>query len=144
MTVPGVGGCPLRYNSVEELQTAIDTYFNSCKRAKREKDGDLVVDANGDIVYEIFKPITITGLGLALGFTSRQSLLNYQGKSEFMDTITRAKFLCEDYSVNRAYDKEGFNGAKFNLTNNYGWVDKQELTLQDKRVLFEGEDKLED
>lgn len=134
MTVAGVGGCPMKYKSVEELQTAIDTYFNKCKKPRKDKDGELVCDGNGDVVWDIFKPVTITGLALALGFTSRQALINYQNKAEFVDTITRAKFMCEDYAADRSYDKEGFNGARFNLTNNFGWVDKQEITANISHV----------
>ena len=74
------------------------------------------------------RPLTITGLALALGFNSRQSLLNYQGKQEFMDTITRAKAKVEQYAEERLYDKDGANGAKFSLSNNFeGWKEKQQI-----------------
>lgn len=122
------GGRPLKYKSVEELQSAIDKYIDSCKTFAKDKNGDVITDANGEPVKVVIKPITITGLALALGFNSRQSLLNYQDREEFLDAITRAKFLCEDYAVSRLYDKDGVQGGKFNLTNNYGWVEKQEVS----------------
>ena len=72
--------------------------------------------------------MTITGLALALGFNSRQTLLNYQGKEEFMDTIKRAKAIVERYAEERLYDKDGANGAKFSLANNFeGWREKQQI-----------------
>lgn len=47
------------------------------------------------------RPPTVTGLALALGFTSRMALLNYQAKKEFVDTITRAKTMVEAYTEQR-------------------------------------------
>ena len=64
------------------------------------------------------RPPTVTGLALALGFTTRTSLLNYQGKKEFMDTITRAKSMVEAYAEERLFDRDGSNGARFSLVNN--------------------------
>jgi hypothetical protein len=73
-------------------------------------------------------PYTITGLSLPLGFTSRQSLLNYQGKKEFMDAITRAKLRVEEYANIRTFDKEGVQGAKFTLINNFeGYKEKKDI-----------------
>lgn len=102
------GGRPPKYKKKEELQEKIDSYFEEC-----EKKG---------------KPLTITGLALALGFNSRQALLNYQGKKEFNDTITRAKARVEQYAEERLFDKAGANGAKFSLSNNFeGWKERKEI-----------------
>ena len=77
----------------------------------------------------------MTGLALALGFTSRQALLNYQAKPKFVDTIMRAKSRCEEYAESRLYDRDGANGAKFSLTNNFkGWSDKPEQDKSDAGV----------
>ncbi len=69
-------------------------------------------------------PPTVTGLALALGFTGRQALLNYQAKPRFVDTITRAKARCEAYAEERLFDRNGTNGAQFSLKCNFGWNDK--------------------
>ena len=54
--------------------------------------------------------------------------MNYQGKDEFVDTITRAKAKVEQYAEERLFDKEGSNGAKFSLANNFeGWKEKQQI-----------------
>ena len=59
---------------------------------------------------------------------SRQSLLNYSEKDEFLDTIMRAKRKCELYAEERLFDKEGANGAKFSLANNFeSWKDKKDV-----------------
>ena len=64
---------------------------------------------------------TVTGLALALGFNSRQTLLNYQVQKEFVDTITRAKTRCEEYAESRLYTRDGARGAEFSLKYNFGW-----------------------
>lgn len=122
-------GCPPRYKSVEEMQEKIDAYFEDCAgKYITDEDGNLMTDKYGNPVKEKEKPLTITGLALALGFTTRQALLNYQGKPAFVDTITRAKLIIEQYAETRLYDKDGCNGAKFNLSNNFnGWNEKQQI-----------------
>lgn len=127
-------GRPPMYNTAEEMQGIIDAYFEECKgKILTDDDGNVVRDKYYMPVIINAKPPTITGLALALGFTSRQALLNYQAKDEFVDTITRAKSRVECYAEERLYDKEGANGAKFNLANNFvGWKDKQDVTISGK------------
>ena len=84
-------GSPPRYKSKQEMQKKIDEYFEACKgRVLTGDDGEPICNKFGQPVMVDQKPPTITGLALALGFTSRQALLNYQAKPEFVDTITRA------------------------------------------------------
>lgn len=125
-------GRPPMYNSKEEIQEKIDKYFEDCKgTVLTNKDGDILVDKNGLPIVINEKPLTITGLAIALGFNSRQTLLNYQGKEEFMDTITRAKAKVEQYAEERLFDKDGANGAKFSLANNFeGWKEKQQIDAE--------------
>ena len=121
-------GRPPKYRSVEEIQAKIDAYFEECKGHVMMWGGHAVTDKNGNPVIVDARPITVTGLALALGFNSRQSLLNYQAKKEFMDTIMRAKARVECYTEERLFDNAGANGAKFSLANNFdGWKDKHEL-----------------
>lgn len=121
-------GRPPKYKSVKGMQKKIDKYFESCKgRILTDEDGKPVLYKGNPVVIDV-KPPTITGLALALGFNSRQSLLNYQDKEEFMDTITRAKAKVEQYTEERLFDKDGANGAKFSLANNFkGWKEKQQI-----------------
>ena len=122
-------GRPPMYNTKEEMQEKIDKYFEQCEGIyKKDNEGNVLTDKYGEPVVFNRKPLTITGLALALGFNSRQSLLNYQDKEEFMDTITRAKARVEQYAEERLFDKDGANGAKFSLANNFkDWKEKQEI-----------------
>lgn len=104
---------PRKYNKVEDMQVAIDKYFEEC-------------DAKDE-------PYTMSGLALALDFDSRQSLLNYcdyedDEEKSFLDTIKRARAKCEA-NVERGLLSGKYNptGAIFNLKNNYNWKDKQEI-----------------
>lgn len=123
------GGRPPMYKTVEEIQEKIDKYFEECEgTVLNNENGEVVLNKYGDPVIVGRKPLTITGLALALGFNSRQALLNYQDKPEFYDTITRAKAKVEQYAEERLFDKDGSNGAKFSLSNNFkGWAEKQQI-----------------
>lgn len=101
-------GRPPLFNTPEEMQVKIDEYF-----AARDEDG---------------KPYTVTGLALALGMTSRQALINYEGKDDFVDTVKRAKLRCESFAEDTLFNGKNAGGAIFALKN-YGWVDRQETVL---------------
>lgn len=126
------GGRPPMYKNKEEIQEKIDKYFNECAGVPLKNDeGEVIRDKNGEPILHGKKPLTVTGLALALGFNSRQALLNYQAKREFYDTITRAKAKIEQYAEERLFDKDGANGAKFSLANNFdGWKEKQQIEAE--------------
>lgn len=129
MSEENKGGRPPMYNTAEEMQKKIDEYFVECEGKPIFNDvGQPILDKNMQPIMVGKRPLTITGLALALGFTSRQALLNYEAKEEFVDTITRAKAKVEQYAEERLYDKDGANGAKFSLANNFkGWKEKKEI-----------------
>lgn len=109
------------------MSVAIEEYFKDCEgHVLTDSSGKTVYDRNGEPVIVGAHPPTVTGLALALGFKTRQSLLNYQARSDkFNDIITVAKSRCEEYAERRLYDRDGVNGAKFSLTNNFkGWREK--------------------
>ena len=99
-------GRPSKYASAEEMQKDIDKYFEYC-------------DKNG-------KPYTVSGLANALD-TNRQTLLNYEEKEEFFDTIKKAKSKIEQFAEELLFVGNNTAGVIFNLKNNYGWKDKQEV-----------------
>lgn len=115
-------GRPPKFKSAAEIQELIDEYFERCKGEPLMVDGQPYLDKNGLPILINSRPPTITGLALALGFHSRQSLLNYQAKKEFMDTITRAKMQVEEYCEIRLFDKDGQRGAQFSLEHNFRWA----------------------
>lgn len=120
-------GRPPKYKNREEMEGLIEAYFEECEGVPFfDADGKPIQTDKGCILYQKSpKPPTVTGLALALGFNSRQALLNYQGKQEFNDTITRAKSCVEEYAERRLFDRDGVQGAKFSLVNNFkGWSDR--------------------
>ena len=129
MSETNKGGRPPKYRSAKAMQKVIDKYFESCEsKPLLDKKGNVLTDKRGKPVIIPGPPPTVTGLALALGFTNRQSLLNYQEKDEFFDTITRAKARVEQYAEERLFDKDGANGAKFSLANNFsGWKEKTQV-----------------
>lgn len=113
------------------MQALIDAYFETCKGEPLMVNGEPFLDKHGNPVILNSRPPTITGLALALGFTSRQALLNYQAKPEFVDTVTRAKMRVEAYCEERLFDKDGQRGAQFSLALNFKW--RQEDVHEDQK-----------
>jgi hypothetical protein len=115
-------GRPLKFKSAKELQDKIDKYFSDCDNTTEKvmlKSGDVVDMPNP-------KPYTISGLALALD-TSRETLINYADKEEYFDTIRKAKLMCENYAEESLWKPKIASGVIFNLVNNYGWQNKQEV-----------------
>jgi len=116
--MPHAGGRPLKFKTPEEIQQKADKYFKDCG----EKE----------------KPITITGLALALE-TSRETLINYEKKDEFFDVIKKVKLVCENYAEDRMFQARNPAGPIFALKN-YGWRDRQEtdITTGGKPIFLPG------
>lgn len=111
------------FTSAEEMQEKIDAYFASCEpELLRDGDGTPMLNKNGEPIYVGGRPMTIQGLALALGFTSRQSLLNYKAKREFVDTVTRARLRVEQYAAERLFDRDAQRGAQFTLAYGFGYA----------------------
>jgi len=98
-------GRPLKFESVEQLQLQIDSYF-----ALTPKD-----------------EWTITGLAMALD-TSRQVLCDYEDERPlYTDTIKKAKIKVENgYEID--LKKHGRSGTIFALKN-FDWKDKTEQDI---------------
>lgn len=126
--MPGTknSGRTIKIKTADELKEKVDKYFNSCYKPMLDKHGNPLVDKDGEIITYQFKPFTMSGLADSLDI-SRETLRQYQGKGQFKEIIEKAKRKCEVYAEERLFDKDGVNGAKFNLINNYeGWKEKQE------------------
>ena len=133
----GKGGRPPKYKSKKEIERLIEDYFEECKGEPFLDERGKPLTDKGRIIWRVYpKPPTVTGLALALGFTTRQALLNYQGKNEFVDTITRAKTVIEEYAERRLFDREGVQGAKFSLINNFkGWSENPKGDEEMEKIL---------
>ena len=124
------GGRPKAYNTPAEMQTIIEKYFEDCEgKPLLDDEGKPYLDKNYQPIIVNRIPPSVAGLAYALGFKSRQSLFDYDADKTFLDIISRAKLRIEIYNNSRLYDKDGVQGAKFNLTVNYGYVDKTETDI---------------
>lgn len=104
-------GRPLKFIDKDLLTSKIDGYFTDTKREEW----------------------TITGLALALD-TSRETLINYQEREEYFDTIKKAKDMVE-HSYEIDLKKSGRTGTIFALKN-FDWKDKNETDLTSKGESF--------
>jgi len=97
-------GRPRSIDSPEQFDALVDEYVAQCE----EKD----------------VPVTLTGMILHLGLSSRQSLDRYQQYDGFSDCVKRAKLYVElAYEMRLNGDKP--TGAIFALKN-LGWRDRVE------------------
>ena len=111
------GGQPPYYNNPDDLQAKIDEYFETGRETKR-----FYTEKGTPYDVPVF---TITGLALFLGFSSRQSLLDYEGKIEYFDIIKKAKTKVEmKYEENLSFP--GCTGSIFALKN-MNWRDKTDI-----------------
>lgn len=124
-------GRPLKFETVEQLDRAIDAYLGECAPhvvkvlvKKQKADGGHYWAEDEEMSDQ--RPITITGAAMALG-TIRRTLLGYKERPDFLPSIERLLSACERYAEEQLFNGSAANGAKFNLTNNYGWVDKQAI-----------------
>lgn len=99
-------GRPKKYTEVELMRQKIEGYFKECE--------------------EKHEPYTVTGLCLALDIC-RDTLLEYAKSEEFSDTIKKAKLKVENYLEKHLITDSSTTGIIFNLKNNFGWTDKQQL-----------------
>lgn len=101
------GGRPLKFKTLQELQEAIDAYFD-----RTPKD-----------------EWTITGLALELD-TSRKVLCEYEDRDEFSNAVKKAKLKVENgYEID--LKKHGRSGTIFALKN-FDWKDKTETDVTSK------------
>ncbi len=70
-----LGGRPRLYESPEQFNEAVDTYYQACISHR--------------------EPLTLTGMCLHMGFSGRQALFNYATYEGFLDAVTRARTLVE-------------------------------------------------
>ena len=96
----------------EEFEERAERYFDKCK------DDEVNV--------------TITGLALALGFSSRQSVHDYRKEEGFADVANRACLMVE-HGYELRLDGASVTGPIFALKN-MGWSDSQQIEYTEKVV----------
>lgn len=149
-------GRPMKFQDIDELRAMILEYFKNAAPHWEEqteyidrrdpKSGKIVIE-NGKVVQDKVirkvktkqKPLTVTGLAVALG-TSRDVLLDYETTysekyPEFSNTIKEAKEQIKAYAEESLF---GTNtaGVIFSLKNNWGFKDKYETENTNREVKF--------
>ena len=149
-------GRPMKFQDIDELRAMILEYFKDAAPHWEEqteyidrrdpKSGKIVIE-NGRVVQDKVirkvktkqKPLTVTGLAVALG-TSRDVLLDYETTysekyPEFSNTIKEAKEQIKAYAEESLF---GTNtaGVIFSLKNNWGFKDKYETENTNREVKF--------
>lgn len=129
-------GRPLAFETVEELDVAIEEYFASCEEEVwqefEEEDGSIrwkpVINHKGEIQKYFKKAPTMSGLAVFIG-VDRRTLLNYSKREPYFPTVSRAKARIEAYSEEQLYNRayKNHSGIMFSLRNNFDWVDKTEV-----------------
>lgn len=130
-------GRPRLFNTVEELESKIEEYFDYIKGeytwiTDSDEDGKPIDSKQWTRHSE---PPTITGLAYFLGFESRQSIHDYEKNGNFSYTIKRARILVEKYYEIYLTSGNSPSGAIFALKN-FGWIDRTELdhTTKGERI----------
>ena len=96
----------MKYEDIDLFQQKVTEYFDYCDKNK--------------------KPYTMSGLAYHLDL-DRKSLLNYSKNEKFFPTIKKAKQKVETMLEEQLYRLGNNSGIIFNLKNNFGWIDKQEV-----------------
>lgn len=121
-------GRPLKFESVEDLEQRIQEYFAKCDKWINRT----TIYKGEPIEYIASVPYTISWLASYL-WTNRQTLVNYEYKEKFFDTIKRAKEKVEADQEQRALMWESNPTMSiFSLKNNFNWVDKSEVNNTNK------------
>lgn len=121
-----MSGAPAFYESPEELQFAIDKYFDYIK-GEFHFEADPKDESKDIKIYDrSAEPATITGLCLFLGFDSRQSFHDYGKRESFSYTIKKARLRIENhYEITLQYSRSP--AAQIFALKNLGWDDKQQI-----------------
>ena len=118
-------GRPLLFESEEDLQEKIASYFQYCDKGEIIEVYDKKKQEVVSIVRKI--PYTVSGLCLYLD-CDRKTIINYSKKDEFFHTIKRAKVKIENnLEVGSLNGSLQATPCIFNLKNNFEWVDKSEV-----------------
>lgn len=117
----------LPFRSAAQADELAKKYFMDHAGVQAVDDnGEPLFDKNGAPVMSVTeKPLTVTGLALALGFPSRLALLEYRNSGSCCTAVSRALMKVEEFAEAKLFDKGQYSGAKFFLANNFkGWCDK--------------------
>ena len=121
LPVKHAGGRPLKYESPELLEEAINSYFKKCED---HKEDELTMIG----VLQVNRPLipTIAGLASHIG-TDRMTIYNYANRDEFIDIIKNARNRIMGEIESGVVNGDKNPGGKIFVMKNYGYSDKQEI-----------------
>lgn len=128
-------GRPMVYKSAKALKDAVERYFNSISRTATVTDpmGEPLLNDNGEELQTIryVRPPALSSLCLALGI-DKKTWINYGDPDlhpDFAPIVSWARGFMEAYLEEELNTRDKVSGIIFNLTNNYGWRQKNEVEL---------------
>jgi len=113
-----MAGRPLKFKTPQELEKAMDVYFNKTP----------------------FGEYTVTGLALVIG--SKQLLSDYEEREGYGEIVRMARLRVEN-SYEISLRKDGGSNNIFALKN-FGWNDKQEIEHNGSAISLTFENKSKD
>lgn len=154
-------GRPFLFTDPADLAMRIQNYFDNCDPHIVKKQLESGYNDRGETIWKHREtmteqvPYTVTGLALELG-VSRDTLRNYkepghwdnadiseETRQELFRTIEEAFQKVEAFNETQLHKNGIANGVKFNLTNNFGWVDKK-VVDENVKTIGEALDDLDD
>ena len=141
---------PLKYDDsgedVAKFERLILMYFTACKiNRSTPKTASRLMEGFDSDELEIMRDIddkhpTVTGAAMAVGM-SRPTWIAYEKRDSYSAIIKRAKDAVESYNEQKLHEGK-CAGVIFNLKNNFGWRDQQDvnhsgnLTITEKKYSF--------
>lgn len=130
----GKGGRRRRFETPEALAKACKSYFNSCWRPKFDDKGNIIYTPEGKLVFEQFRPYTVSGLALFLGISS-EALRKYGKDEEYAEIVSAARQYVEMYTEEQLMS--GMPTAKVSLEHNFGWNKTDSLKDNEVKIVLE-------
>ena len=122
------GGRPPIFDNAEDLQKAVDNYFDYCDDPKNNIIKQVV---QGKEIIKVHTPIPYTMAGLARKLEMSRETLNEYGKSEmFSDILMRARERVHEANITLAMTGcHDSRIAALNLASNFGYASKTEAKI---------------
>lgn len=131
------GGEKMAFNSPEELEIAVNDYFQSCYTYKLDKNGNIMYDRNGEPIKYLSKPFTISGLAYHIGISTKTfnrycsgvfdaGTEDLPGSKSYKKILVRARQKVESFAEENLYNKNAQLGARFVLDAAFGWCTTRE------------------
>ena len=122
-------GSPPMYTDPLEMERICNNYFNWC-------DSQTKTIVKGKDTKILYKPYTVSGLALALGFSATSTLIDYENKPQFAPIVKKAKLRVQNWTEEKATNGE-INPiyGMFTLKCNFGFVEKQEINFSGNLAL---------